>query len=198
MVTLSKTNQDAVVKKITAIISDLQKQIDKNQSKMDQIDEEYRLKALAKKESLLAETTTLTEEVKYWNIIITDRYGLSIDDATIAAEPVAEEPVSTATESTEMTDLFTSVVATAAASTEPQPEPEEIVTVPAAPEVPAEESATDALPFSNPAIEEEEEKEEEEEEEDNDDDDLFNDEDTETVDPTDVEWAEDFPEDWKD
>lgn len=219
MVTLSKVNQDTVLKKVTAIITDLEKQIGKNKTKMDQIDEEYRQKAIEKKASLSQETETLTEEVNYWKSTITTRYGLSLDDTVIESLAPAESTPAVPE------DLFTQVVSEAAASTEPvedeisEQELDSKREFEAAGWSNAEESETvedegpefdgagftDADNYPPEEVEEdndeEEEEMEEDDEEENDDDDEYVDDEqdeAEIEDPTDSDWSDDFPEEWKD
>lgn len=72
------------VKSMLAIINDYKSTIDKNNDRIAKIDEEFRLKAEAKKKELVEENKNASErQEKYINILM-DLYEMTVDEAIAA------------------------------------------------------------------------------------------------------------------
>ena len=74
-------NDERIVKAIVAKYEKLKARIDNNSERIAKIDEEYRLKAEAKKRELVLDNTALEDEQSKMELAVESMYGMKMDEA---------------------------------------------------------------------------------------------------------------------
>lgn len=132
-------NDVASIRRMNATIDVIKKKIQKNEEKMLQIDEEFKLKAEKKKEFLVTDTSQLKQQIEFWTNSTVAVYGKTVNELMEMILTEEEPPLIIQNKETKEEEINPAAVAPAKAEEsadavvdedEVKAEPEESITTP--------------------------------------------------------------------